>query len=123
MGWKKLIWGGTVIAAVMICLLCSGCSRDEAEKQDVRYHSASIEIVTEYATETDLPENEQQLPIPQTKEDEEELFGTVNEAGRWIPPEGSYVDPKDGSIRNKYGGVIGNTKPPEYFKNNPGKYG
>ena len=123
MGLKKSIWGGTVFTVGLICLLCSGCSRDEAEKQDVQDTSASVESETEYVTETDSSEDKQSLPIPRNKQEEEELFGTTNEAGQWIPPEGFYVDPKTGVIFNKEGGVIGNTKPPEYFQAHPGKYG
>lgn len=66
------------------------------------------------------------IPMPEQKiiprsQKEAEIVGTINESGQWIPPAGSYTDPKTGNILNREGVVIGNDK--KIFKPDPNAVG
>lgn len=111
MKYLKKVWICTFVT-MLICCICNGCSNKGTDTSNIQEDSANTESQTEYVTESDLPAN-RNFTIPKNKKEYEELFGTKNESGRWIPPEDSYVDPKSGNILNREGVVIGttNTKP------------
>ena len=118
-----------IFTVLLICLLCSGCGKGRTSKQIEDQPPVSTEFKAEQATETDLlretdfSTNSKPLTPPRTKEEEEELYGSTNEAGEWIPPKDSHIDSKTGNVYNKDGSVIGNIRGPEYFKNLSGGYG
>lgn len=118
---KKKIFA-IITCVIFSCFIFTGCS-----KQETAIHKDNTEIETETVSEeadvsekeeTEKSEKTQSKTIPKTKKEEEELFGTSDENGNWIPPEGSYTDPKTGTVYNKEGTVIGND--PRYY--NPNRY-
>ena len=104
-----------------------GCN--DKEKKETVNNTVTEKVVSENITENEgkkvspTPTPVKKLKPPKTKEEIEDAFGKVNDQGKWIPPEGSYVDPKTGNILNKDGIVIGNTKEESCSVARPGSQG
>lgn len=117
------------VGLFLVMILCVGCGGKENRNTSVE-DKLSIEMSghdksignTETAEEQPTSALKQEPEVLGTKEEEEEMFGTVDEQGNWTPPEGSYVDPKTGTILNKDGVVVGTTQKPT-FKARPGSKG
>lgn len=110
-----------IILSAMIPMLLynSGCSKKEINTKDV---TSQTETEPKNETEKKVIIIQNKMPeLPHTEKEFDEKFGTENEDGVWIPPEGAYRDPKTGNIKNKDGVVIGGGEAPH--KARPGSKG
>lgn len=110
---------GCLFALALVCGICTGCGSKEnldSQQNSEAASSASAESSPITEEETEAAVSGKTMTIPKTQKEHDELFGTVDENGEFVPPEDSYVNPKTGNIINREGVVIGSafTKPCPY---------
>lgn len=115
------------ICMIFFCSIFTGCNKQEVtvqeEDTELKNKTVQDESNTSEKEETEKIQKTEKshLTIPKNKKEEEELFGTTDKNGNWVPPEGSYTDSKTGTIYNKEGVVVG--VDPKYFKPDPNAVG
>ncbi len=100
--------GFFLLTAVFVCILCSGCQKEEPKTEPETTKISETTATDAEKTAETVNADVQSPTIPTTIKESEELFGKTDKVtGKWIPPKDSYTDPKTGNIINKEGVVIG----------------
>lgn len=112
-----------LLIAAFVCILCSGCRKEEPETEPETTKISETAAADTEKTSENVDTDKPSPTVPTTKKEYEELFGKTDKVtGKWIPPKDSYTDPKTGNILNKEGVVIG-TAPGYKPKPNPNAVG
>lgn len=97
-----------LLAAVFVCILCSGCQKEEPKSEPETTKISETAATDTENTSENVDTDKPSPTVPATKKEYEELFGKTDKVtGKWIPPKDSYTDPKTGNVKNKEGVVIG----------------
>lgn len=97
-----------LLTAVFVCILCSGCRKEEPKTEPETTKISETAATDAEKTAETVNADVQSPTIPTTIKESEELFGKTDKVtGKWIPPKDSYTDPKTGNIINREGVVIG----------------
>ncbi len=109
-----------LIILSLLLIISTGCGAKETKKSGISEMPTATKEGGDEQGKEEVKEqrgavivNPSELPEPPRNQKEyDEMFGVVDEDGKWIPPEGAYRDPKTGNIKNKDGIVIAGGETP-----------